>query len=260
MKATRNRHIVHSTLAAALLLSASAQAQISGINVGTSSASIQFDDTNSTVPPAGTTNVTQSTGPWAGVPTFALSVLPDPITADFATGDITATFAGSNYMVALNNIQLSQVNATAGFALLVFQFTVEYTLASALPLQATLFPNFLISGTVGTGGGSLAAMTGSIDYYDVTNASYSFGLLDTVNYNYLNLIPGPFVNAPVNGVPVNGFTPLIPVGSNLTLVGNFTFKVDPSSLSGQSYAAPEPSVCILALAAGLPLLLRRRRA
>lgn len=258
MKTTTYRHIAASTLAAVLLSVAGAQAQITGINAGTSSATIKFNDTNSTVPPAGTTNVTQSTGAWNGA-AFNPLFPTDPITLDFATGGITASGAGAVYSVLPTNIQLSQVNATTGFALLIYSFTVEYTIASNLASQPTLFPNFLVSGTVGSTPGSFASVTGTIDYYDVTNAAYNNGLLDTVSYNYINNTPGAFANAPVNGVPVNGFTPLIPGGANLTLVGSITFTVDPSSISAQSFMVPEPASGILVLLTGLPLLLRRRR-
>lgn len=261
MKTTTYRHIATSTLAAVLLSAAGAQAQISGINAGASSATIKFNDTNSTVPPAGTTNVTQSTGAWNGL-SFNPLLPTDPITSDFATATIASAFPTSppNYSIALSNIQLSQVNATAGFALLIFSFTVEYTVGGGgLAAGLTQFQNFLVSGTVGSSGGSFASVTGSIDYYDVSNAAYVNGLLDTVNYNYLNITPGPFSNVTVLGVPMNGTLPFIPSGANLTLVGNLTFTVDPSSISAQSFPAPEPSAGLLALLTGLPLLLRRRR-
>lgn len=256
MKTTTYRHIATSTLATVLLSAAGAQAQITGINAGASSASIKFNDTGSSVPPAGTTNVTQSTGAWNGTP-FNPLFPTDPITLDFATGGISASGAGAVYSVLPTNIQLSQVNATSGFALLIYTFTVEYTVATNLALQATLFPNFLVSGTVGSTPGSFASVTGTIDYYDVSNAAYVNGLLDTVSYNYMNNTPGTFTNAPVNGVPVNGFTPLIPGGANLTLVGTITFIVDPSSISAQSFMVPEPASGALLLLTGL--LLRRRR-
>ncbi len=254
-------HLAPSILAAvtaALLTGTCAQAQITGINAGASSATIKFNDTNSTVPPTGTTNVAQSTGPWNGS-LFSPLFPTDPITSDFATGDIQAAGGGVSYSVLPGNIQLSQVNATAGFALLVYTFTVEYTVATNLPLQATLFPNFLVSGTVGSTPGSFASVTGTIDYYDVSNAAYVNGLLDTVTYNYFNNTPGTFTNQPVSTVLTNGFTPLIPAGANLTLVGSITFTVDPSSISAQSFMVPEPSSGLLAMVAGLPLLLRRRR-
>lgn len=249
-------HVI--SLAAALLSTASVQAQISGINAAASSATIKFNDTNSTVPPAGTTNVSPSVSPWTGT-IFSPALPTDPNTADFATGAITASGGGAVYSVLPSNVQLTQVNATSGFALLIFTFTVEYTVATNLPLQATLFPNFLVSGTVGSAPGSFASVNGTIDYYDVSNAAYVNGLLDTVTYSYLNVTPGSFTNAPVNGLPVNGFTPLIPAGANLTLVGTITFTVDPSSISAQSYAAPEPTSGLLTLLS-LPLLLGRRRA
>lgn len=261
MKTTTYRRIVTSTLAAVLFSVAGAQAQISGINAGTSSATIKFNDTNSSLPPAGTTNVTQSAVAWNGM-SFSPLFPTDPITSDFATATIASAFPGSppNYSIGLSNVQLSQVNATAGFALLIFNFTVEYTvgIGGLLP-GLTQFQNFLVSGTVGSSGGSFASITGSIDYYDASNAAYVNGLLDTVNYNYLNNTPGPFSNVTVPGVPVNGSLPFIPFGSNLTLVGNITFTVDPSSISAQSFPAPEPSSGLLALVTGLPLLLRRRR-
>ena len=260
MKTATYRRLVTPTLAVltATLLAAGASAQITGINAGASSATIKFNDTGSTVPPSGTTNVTQSTGAWNGSP-FNPLFPTDPITLDFATGGISAGGLGAVYSVLPTNIQLSQVNATSGFALLIYNFNVEYIVASNLALQATLFPNFLVSGTVGSTPGSFASVTGTIDYYDVSNAAYNNGLLDTVNYNYMNNTPGAFANAPVNGVPTNGFTPLIPAGANLTLVGTITFIVDPSSISAQSFMVPEPASGILVLLTGLPLLLRRRR-
>jgi len=170
-------------VAAVLLFSPIAHGQLGLPNAGTSSASIKFNDTNSTVPPAGTTNVTQSTGPWNG--TLFAPVFPvDPNTADFASGDISASGAGATYSVLMNNIQLSQVNATAGFALLIYSFTIDYLVTgTALPnLNPTQFPNFLVSGTVGATLGSFASVNGTIDYYDTSNAAYPGGLLDTVSY------------------------------------------------------------------------------
>lgn len=261
MKTATYRRLVTPTLgvlSATLLLATGASAQIGGINAGTSSASIKFNDTSSSVPPSGTTNVTQSTGAWNGT-LFSPLFPTDPTTLDFATGNIQAAGAGVVYSVLPGNIQLSQVNATSGFALLIYNFTVEYIIGSNLLSQPTLFPNFVVSGTVGSAPGSFASVTGTINYYDFSNAAYVNGLLDTVSYNYLNVTPGAFANAPVNGVPVNGTTPLIPAGANLTLIGSITFTVDPSSISAQSFMVPEPSVGILALFTGLPLLLRRRR-
>ena len=151
MKTSISHTLIRNSLAVllgGLLFSTSAEAQISGINAPASAANIKFNDTNSIVPPAGTTIATVNASPWNGL-TLSLGAPVDPVTLDFATGDLTATGAGVSYSVLPNNIQLDQVLATSGFALLIYTFTVDYALVSALPLQATLYPNFLVSGTVG---------------------------------------------------------------------------------------------------------------
>lgn len=140
-------------LTAALILSGRADAAISGINTpGTSMASINFDDTNSLSPPPGTTNITPSVGPWGGA-IHALPFTTDGTTFDTAQGDIAASFLGNSYAVNFTNALLNQAIANTGFALLVFQFNVEFQLdAAGLPAQATLFPSFNVNGTVQTGG------------------------------------------------------------------------------------------------------------
>ena len=253
MKISKRHSIILATLATALLCTRAA-AQLGAPNAPTSSASITFDDTNS-LPPFGITNVSPATGPWNGT-LFAPSLPTDP-NGDFATGNITATGAGSFYSITPAGIQLAQVTTTAGYAVLMFQFTVDYLVTgSPLPnLNPTYFPSFLVSGTVQPGG--FASVSGTINYFDVSNAAYIGGLLDTVNYSYLNTTPGVFTNVPVFGLPSVGNTPLIPVGSSLTVTGSITFKVDPANISATP--TPEPTAGLLTLLS-LPLLLARRRA
>ena len=253
MKISNRRSIILATLATALLCTRAA-AQLGAPNAPTSSASITFDDTNS-LPPLGITNVSPATGPWNGT-LFAPSLPTDP-NGDFATGSITATGAGSIYSITPASIQLAQVTTTVGYAVLMFQFTVDYLVTgSPLPnLNPTYFPGFLVSGTVQPGG--FASVSGTINYFDVSNAAYIGGLLDTVNYSYLNTTPGVFTNVPVFGLPSVGNTPLIPVGSSLTVTGSITFKVDPANISATP--TPEPTAGLLTLLS-LPLLLARRRA
>ncbi len=248
------------TLAAALLLSAPGHAAIIGINAAASSASINFDDTNSFIPGPlyGTTNATVSASPWAGVPPLLGAFLADPVTGDTANADLDATFAGTNYAINFSNVVLNQGFLSSagnrGFAQMHILFSVEFQLDGAgLSIQPTLFPGFNVSGTVQSGGGSFAFLGGSINYYKPGNV-----LVETVTYNWTNNIPGPFVNLPVSGVPLNGSTPNFAPGSTLTLVGNFSFVVDPAIMYAESQMVPEPSSAMLALLS-LPLLLRRHR-
>lgn len=243
-------------LTAALTLSDRADAAISGINTpGTSLASINFDDTNSFSPPPGTTNITPNVSPWNGA-LFSLPSTTDGTTFDTAQGDIAATFLGNTYAITFTNIFLQQALFNTGFAKLVFQFNVEFQLDGAgLPLQATLYPIFNVTGTVQIGG--FALVSGFINYNGL-NADGTANLLDTVNYNASYVTPGAFSSPAVLGVPGGGTTAALAPNSTLTLDGVFTFIVDPASISANSVMVPEPSSALLALLS-LPLLLRRRK-
>ncbi|MBS0261861.1 MAG: hypothetical protein JSS02_07880 [Planctomycetes bacterium] len=249
----------------ALLFSSPTQAGIVAINTpSTSLASITFDDTNSTVPPAGTTNTGPLVNPWNGS-TVTLSLTTDPNTADFATGSIDASyiFASNTYALNLFGITLNQVNATFGFATLTFNFNVEFQLdAAGLPLQSTLFPNFVVNGTVMSSPGSFAAVKGFINYSGVTTAG-TIGVVETVIYNSVWTTPGPFSGI-ANGTPTFGVTPALVGGTTLTLDGTISFLVDPASISAYSVpaAVPEPATSVLWGLGGLVLFagsrLRRR--
>ena len=243
-------------LTAALTLSDRVDAAISGINTpGTSFASINFDDTNSFSPPPGTTNITPSVSPWNGA-LFSLPFTTDITTLDTAQGDIAASFVGNSYAITFTNVLLQQSLLNTGFAKLVFQFNVEFQLDGAgLPLQATLYPIFNVTGTVQIGG--FAFVSGLINYNGL-NADGTANLLDTVTYNASYVTPGAFSSPPVIGVPGGGTTAALAPNSTLTLDGVFTFIVDPASISANSVMVPEPSSALLALLS-LPLLLRRRK-
>jgi hypothetical protein len=249
-------------LAASLSISPAAEAAIIGINTPvTSVASIYFDDTNSSAPPNGVTNSGPSVSPWNGS-TLTLPATVDPITGDFATGSIDASFVPSSniYAVNLSAITLSQVVTNTGFADMGFNFTVEYQLdALGLPAQPTLYPNFLVNGTVQNMAGSFALVSGFIDYYGVNTAG-TIGLLETVNYSSIWNTPGPF-SGTAFGIPVNGITPQLPANSTLLLTGFIHFVVDPATINAQSLQVPEPSTWVLSAIglAGLGLAGRRRR-
>lgn len=151
---------------------------------------------------------------------------------------------------------LTQLATNTGLALLRFQFNVQYQIGGGLPLQGTLFPNFIVTGTVQPAFGSYASVAGFIDYY-ATNTAGTIGVVETVNYNQTFLTPGPITAATVPGVPVFGNTPALVGGTTLTLVGDISFIVDPANVSIHSVAAPEPSAGLLAVFSSLPLLLRR---
>jgi len=249
-------------LVGGLPFSGSAQAAILGINTpATSGASIIFNDLNSVAPPAGVTSSGPSVVPWNGS-TVLLPLTTDPNTADFAKGSIVGSFIPSSntYSLNFNSINLSQAVGNTGFADLVFQFNIEYQLdAAGLPAQATLFPNFVVNGTVQSSAGSFAAVSGFINYEGVNTAG-TISVLDTVNYGSTWNSPGPFSGTAV-GVPINGFTPALIPNTTLTLDGVIRFRVDPASINVQSVPAPEPSTCVLAAfgALGLLAFARRRR-
>lgn len=233
-------------------------AAVSGINpVATSYAQIGFNDTNSFDPllTPGITALTLGTGPWNGA-TWSMASTTDPVTFDNAQGDITGSVILGNYNIALNNISLTQAPLNTGFAHLNFQFSIEFQLdAFGLASQPTLYPNFLINGTVQNIAGSFAAISGFIDYYGVNTAG-TYSVMETVNYNYLNTTPGGF-STTVFGAPVNGTTPNLVPNTTIALVGNIDFIVDPASFTVET-VVPEPtSASILALVAIGGLVFRR---
>lgn len=260
MNNTIHRKFVSSafaTLAASLLLGAVTQAQITGVNAVFSTASIQFDDTTSLDPllTPGTLNSTLTLTPWPVATTHSFPFTTAPVTFDTAQGDMITGFLGNSYALTFSNVLLNQAVLNTGFAHLIFSFSVEYQIGGAgLPSQATLFPSFSVNGTVQPGG--FAAVGGFINY-DAVNTAGTISTVETVNYNGLFNIPGPFLGT-VPGVPVNGTTPALVAGTTLTLTGQISFMVDPAEIHAQSQMVPEPSSAMLALLS-LHLLLRRRR-
>lgn len=120
-----------------------------------------------------------------------------------------------------------------------------------MPIQATLFPNFLVNGTVQSSSGSFASVTGYINYSGVTTAG-TISVLDTVKYNSLWNTPGPFSGTAV-GVAASGFTPALLANTTLTLDGAIRFTVDPAEINAQSVqsSVPEPtSFALCCLGAG----------
>ncbi len=246
-----------------LAISSAAQAAIIGIGTPSSSfASIQFDDTTSVNPSAlnGITNYTISAPAWNGS-SFTMPTQTDPVTFDQATGNLLGQIINpTTYAVSLNGVTLTQLAVNTGYAQLNLSFNIQYQLDSGgLASQATLFPTFAVNGTVQPASTGFAEFGGTIDYYG-TSTSGTFGLLDTVTYGttgsnpYVWNTPGPF-SATVTGVPVVGTTPMLQGNTDLYLVGNFTFMVDPATINIET--VPEPAtMCLLGLGG---LLLRRKR-
>ncbi|MCC7204692.1 MAG: hypothetical protein IT441_06405 [Phycisphaeraceae bacterium] len=241
-------------LAGGLIAVPAVHAAVSGVNTPvTSAASITFDDTFSSAPPLGITFTGPSVSPWNGS-LVSLPTTTDPNTADFASGDISASFAGNTYAINLANVTLNQAVLNTGTAHLTFAFNIEFQLDGAgLPLQPTLFPNFVVNGTVQNIAGSFAAVTGFIDYYGVNTAG-TYSVLETVNYNSIWTTPGNFTGTAA-GVPVSGTTPLLVANTTLTLNGVINFQVDPASINAYSVMVPEPvSLAVLAIAAAMAVL------
>jgi len=241
-----------------LFLGGSARAAVvSTINSPISSvASISFVDTNSLSPslvPGGFYN--QTVSPWGGPApiTGTLPLTTDPI-GDFAKGIITADVIGGNYSLTLNSVLLNQAALNTGSADLIFRFSVEFQLdAAGLPSQPTVFPNFIVNGTVQNTSGSFAAVKGFINYSAVNTAG-AISLVDTVNYNALFNTPGNF-SGTVAGVPTFGITPTLVPNTTLTLSGMIDFTVDPANISAES--VPEPGSGLLVGIAVLSGLLWR---
>ena len=235
---------------ATLVFSVTADAGISGTNIPfNTNATIRFGDNLSFN--GGSPGISYSppvANPWNGT-LYSTPLYSDPTTLDSAQGSIEATFTPSTYALNVPLAFLSQAVGNTGSALLQYLCVVEFqTDAAGLPTMPTLFPTFSINGTVQPGG--FADLTGSITY-----TSGAGGLVDTVNYLYNNVTPGAFT-ATVSGVAGIGTTPTLPAFDTLTLIANFSFTVDPATISATT--VPEPSSAMLALLS-LPLLLRRRR-
>jgi hypothetical protein len=240
------------SLTLALLSSASSQAAISGINTPFNSlATIRFGDGNSFNGSLnGGTYSPPVAIPWNGS-LYATPTYTDFTTNDSAEGSVVASWTPGSYALNYPIADLSQAIGNTGSAILEFVSVVEFqTDAAGFPLSPTFFPTFFINGTVQPGG--FANLTGTISY-----TSAAAGLLDTVNYNYNNLIPGSF-GTTVTGVPNIGSTPALIPFDTLMLISTITFTVDPATISATT--VPEPTASLLALLAAAPLLLRRRRA
>jgi len=249
-----------------LLLGDSARAAVVGtINSPVSSISaISFIDTNSYSPSLVQGGIYfQNVSPWGGAAPInnTLPLTIDPI-GDLAKGNIMADVVGGNYSLTLNSVQLNQAALNTGFADLIFRFSVEFQLdAGGLPSQATVFPNFVVNGTVQNSGSGFAAVKGFINYSGVNTAG-TISILDTVNYNALFNTPGNF-NGTVAGIPVNGTTPTLAPNTTLTLSGMIDFTVDPANINAETEIVPEPGSGLLvgfAVLSGLLWRLMLRKA
>jgi len=261
MKTPSIRTLLSCTLAAlvgGLFFSASAQANIVGINSSAGSiATIGFFDSASSAPPNGSV-YGNSVAPWGGS-IVTLPLTTDPNTGDSAGGSLEGTFmpGSGTYAINFNSITLNQLPTNTGNADLSFFFTIDYQLdAAGLALQPTLYPNFVVTGTVSTAG-SFALIQGSIDYFGTVSGI--FGLVETVDYNSIWNTPGPFI-ATAFGVPVNvnKSTPALDPNTTLRLQGFINFRVDPASINAFSVQIPEPSRALLSLLGLCGVLVRRR--
>ena len=243
-------HTSLATLTAALLLgSLPAHAWVSGI--GTSTASTEFEDKFSFSPPPGATYSV------AGTPNTTFFQI-DSTTFDLAQGDFVAAFVPltDTYSVALNNVMLTQATSNTGMATLMFQFSIDFQLdILGLGPQGALAPTFNVFGTVQTTFGSFASVTGFIDYYNPTGGAIGSPIA-SVTYNSIWNTPGTFTGT---AAPSVANTPALAGFTDLLLVGNILFTVDPASINAQTIPVPEPAAGLLALMS-LPALLARRRA
>ena len=248
MKTSTN---IFAALAVTFFMSTASHAAFSGINpTPLTNANIRFGDGNSFNGPSnGGTYNSPVANPWNGV----INSLPytlDFTTSDDAQGDIFASFTPGTYDLVVPIAMVQQAIGNTGSAILQFNAVVEFqTDLAGFAAGPTQFPTFFINGTVQPGG--FADFTGSITY-----TSAFWGLVDTVNYTYSNVIAGAF-GATVNGVSGSVTTPVLPAFDTLTLVANFAFTVDPASINATT--VPEPSAGLLAGFSALSLLLRRRR-
>ena len=243
--------------ASLVLLSAPAQALIVAITSNPSSYSnITFNDTAS-FNPSNQQGITVASSfvpsSWSGTLNTLVPTV-DPVTMDVGGGDMSATFAGTNYNILLNNVQLDHQAGNTGHAVLSFRFRVEFLISTAgLASQPTISPVFLATGNVSNAkAGAYAQLTGQIDYFVTGNALP----VDTVTYAWSTTSPGPFSQG-ISGTAAVGTTPALNPGDTLTLEGSFDLLADPTTISLQTI--PEPGSAALLLGAG-GLLLRRRRA
>ena len=245
--------------AAALLAGTAAHAQFVGVNAVSSNASIVFDDTNSFNPTAGT--FTTNTNPtWGGLLHFIPLTTSIP-TNDQAEGQVIAPFTATTYDLLFPLTTLTQDLTATGFADLNYLALAEFnTGLGGYGGGLTRFPTFVVSGTVQPGG--FAHITGVINYYSQVLGAVAV-LQDTVTYSlaWLNggSTPISFTNVSVPGIAGSGTIPALAGFENLILDANIQFRVDPATITATSFSAPEPGSALLALFAGLPLLLRRRR-
>lgn len=255
-------NIAHSSLvllATALLGSSAAHAQFVGVNALSSSASIVFDDTNSFNPFAGT-NTTNTNPAWGGLLHFIPLTTSGP-TNDQAEGQVIAPFTATTYDLLFPITTLTQDLTATGYADLDYVARAVFTTGiSGYGGGPTSFPTFIVSGTVQPGG--FAFITGAINYYSQLLGTVAV-LQDTVTYSMIwnnsGSTPISFTNVPVTGSFSSGTIPALAGFDSLILDANIKFRVDPATITATTVSAPEPGSALLALFAGLPLLLRRRR-
>ena len=247
-------------LAAAFLAGPAAHAQFVGVNPLSSSASIVFDDTNSFNPFAGT-SLTNTNATWGG-PLHFIPLTTSGPTNDQAEGQVLAQFTATTYDILFPLTTLTQDLTATGFADLNYQALAEFnTGLGGYGGGGTRYPIFVVSGTVQPGG--FAFVNGTINYYSQILGAVPV-LQDTVTYNMIwnntGSTPISFTNVPVIGSFSSGVIPALAGFENLILDANIQFRVDPATITATSYSVPEPGSALLALFAGVPLLLRRRRA
>ena len=228
---------------------------ISGINASGSFLITNFDDTGSVATSGtGVTNANFVVNPWSG------ALTPQPAFTDPNTGDSTSGFyfafsGGNSYAVFLNSVQVNHQLANTGSATLTMVYGVEFQCnALGLPLAPISLYNYAVTGNIQPGG--FATFNGVLTY-----TSAALGLLDQVNYAYLNTTPGPFF-ATVSGTPTSGAPFTLPANDTITLNGQFQIIADPASITVSS--VPEPSTYAMALAGlacgGYSMFRRRKRA
>jgi hypothetical protein len=233
-----------------LLAGHTAGAAISGINQAFTNTQLVLNDTgsfNSLLQP-GTTVWTANQTPWAGNP-LGVALPNMPVTGDSASFAWRAfswnfNMPGFPYGLDLQIFSISQNPTGSGSVTARLQFAVQYqTDAAGLTSPSLFLPQYLVSGTVQTGGYAFAQ--GQISYISAAN-----GLLQQANYNYGNTTAGAFVNQPLVGVLTNAPAPLnLPGGDTLTVSGYFTLQVDPASITiTTASAVPElPAVALWTL-------------